>query len=532
MATWHYPGDESDTSFDDGAINSGWQPQNFCYGAAITLPAGTVTQLGVFADSTGAAGLSAKLGLYDSGGTLVVQGSLSVPTSSLRAWLTADVADTAISAGTYYVMGVGSADTFRYGYDSSGNGVYANVNYASSMASSTTISGPETGNRYGVRAEVEESSSANAPSVNDTLAAIEESVTMRMHLQNTASNDTVTLDDPVFIALSKLFPSAFDDVTVLDVPGEISNDLYPVASDNVLAEDAPAIGNPIVSMAVEAFDNVRVQDGQTDSDSLFPDVFDLVGLDDVPGLDFSLLRIPVFDLVTLDDSSPGVFAQGPLGAIGFDQVTVQEGVGRYLSLYINAFDNVTVIDGAWAPEAFSLVHLDEQVIVRLARLTMSTGDDVFITEDRDISGTSQNIGDAFDEVPINESWTVLLTTIRPSVFDLVGLDDQVFPSISTIDLAAYAYDDVTLVESREVQTNPIQIDEFTEVISQDVPFIVTSTLSINLGDDVTALDVPDMRLRPIQLSAYEDVSVNERTVPRLSKGGKRRTGLLTMGAGE
>lgn len=155
MATWYYPGGELDTSFNDATTNDGWQPQNFCYGSAITLPAGTVTQLGVFADTQLTGSIAYKIGIYDSGGTLVVQGSATLADSINRSWTSVDVADTAIPAGTYYVVAVGATVKFRYGYDSSGDGVYVNQNYASSMGGSVTISGPETGLRYGVRAEVQ-----------------------------------------------------------------------------------------------------------------------------------------------------------------------------------------------------------------------------------------------------------------------------------------------------------------------------------------------------------------------------------------
>jgi hypothetical protein len=158
MATWYYPGGEPDTSFGDGTTFSGWAPSTYCYGAAITLPAGTVTQLGAYVDTASQGDMNLKLGIYDSGGALVVQASpISIPSGSTKTWRTADVADTAISAGTFYVVGVADNVYFRWGYDSSGNGVFVNQNYASSMGSSVTIDGPETGYRYGVRAEVEES---------------------------------------------------------------------------------------------------------------------------------------------------------------------------------------------------------------------------------------------------------------------------------------------------------------------------------------------------------------------------------------
>lgn len=154
---WYYPGGEPDTSFADGTTSDGYSPHNFCYGAAVTLPAGTVTQLGAYVDTQSTGTIDVKLGLYDSGGTLVVQSSaITIPNGSTKAWNTANVADTSISAGTYYVVGVGSTIKLRYGYDSSGNGVFVSQNYASSMGASVTIDGPEVGTRFGVRAEVDD----------------------------------------------------------------------------------------------------------------------------------------------------------------------------------------------------------------------------------------------------------------------------------------------------------------------------------------------------------------------------------------
>ena len=156
MATWYYPGNEPDTSFGDGTSSDTWQPQNFCYGAAITLPAGTVTQLGGYVDTQSTGTINLKLGLYDSGGNLVVQASpISIPDGSTKTWRTADVADTSIAGGTYYVVGVGDTVKLRWGYDSSGDGASISQDYATSMASSATILTNETGTRYGVRVEME-----------------------------------------------------------------------------------------------------------------------------------------------------------------------------------------------------------------------------------------------------------------------------------------------------------------------------------------------------------------------------------------
>lgn len=162
--TWYYPGGKTDADFGDGSSSSAWQPSTFNYGSSITLPAGTVTQLGAFVDTGNFASINLKLGLYTSGGSLVVQSSpIAIPQGATLTWRTADVADTAISAGTYYVMGSGSDDNLRYGYDSTGTGSTASATYASSMAASLTINDSETGLHYGVRAEVAAGGEAITP---------------------------------------------------------------------------------------------------------------------------------------------------------------------------------------------------------------------------------------------------------------------------------------------------------------------------------------------------------------------------------
>jgi len=158
MIQWYYPGGKAGTAFNDDTTHTGWAPQsNYYGGSALTLPAGTVTRLAGFTDSTSTASLVLKLGLYDSGGNLVVQGSVTLPNNSTKAWNIADVTDTAISAGTYYVLGSGSTSSLRYGYDFTGTGRFvSSAAHASAMAATVTM-GDDTGLDYGTAAEVDDS---------------------------------------------------------------------------------------------------------------------------------------------------------------------------------------------------------------------------------------------------------------------------------------------------------------------------------------------------------------------------------------
>lgn len=146
-----YPLGLASTDFADGNTSSGWQPQNFAYGAHfVTAGAGTVTQLGVRgACDTGTRGV--KLALYDSTGTLIGSGTATVGASV--AWVDSGAVSLSIpSAGTYYVLVSGEDSTVFYDYDTAGNGSFATEAYASFPAASESITAQgDTGQLYGVR---------------------------------------------------------------------------------------------------------------------------------------------------------------------------------------------------------------------------------------------------------------------------------------------------------------------------------------------------------------------------------------------
>jgi hypothetical protein len=146
-----YPLGLTAADFSDGNTATGWQPENFVYGAHISIPsAGTVTQLGVKCFvNTGSADL--KFGLYTSAGSLVAQATATGVTGSM-AWVNSGAISASVSAGTYYVLISASIDQVSYGFDSAGNGSFATEAYATAMAASETITDQgDTGNLYGVR---------------------------------------------------------------------------------------------------------------------------------------------------------------------------------------------------------------------------------------------------------------------------------------------------------------------------------------------------------------------------------------------
>lgn len=147
-----YPGGLTDTDFSDGATGASWQPQNFLYGAKITIPsAGTVTQLGCKCRSDSGGAVAIKFGLYTSGGSLVQQTTGSAPLAALD-WVNSGTISASVSAGDYFVLVSAATDVVAYGYDTSGNGSYATEAYATAMQSSETITdGGDTGQLYGVR---------------------------------------------------------------------------------------------------------------------------------------------------------------------------------------------------------------------------------------------------------------------------------------------------------------------------------------------------------------------------------------------
>ena len=149
-----YPLGLTDTDFSDGTTEASWSPESFIYGAHIVISeAGTVTQMGVKARTSGGT-VALKFGLYDSGGSLVVQSTGSLTLGGAVAWVDSGTFSASVSAGTYHVMVSAASNSANYGYDTSGNGSYATEAYATAMASSETITGPTGGDAnsiYGVR---------------------------------------------------------------------------------------------------------------------------------------------------------------------------------------------------------------------------------------------------------------------------------------------------------------------------------------------------------------------------------------------
>ena len=323
----------------------------------------------------------------------------------------------------------------------------------------------------------------------------------------------------------------WDDVTVVDVFGEISTDLLIAVFDDVVVED-PGLPNIIQTIALSVFDTVRVQEGQADSDSLNASVFDGVTITESVATTTNLLRITLFDTVTVLDE-PGIFAQGPLGAVTFETVTVQEFAGVYVTLYINAADDVTVVDGALNMDANDAVTVTEDITIRLARLVIDVNDTVTVAEFEDVFGPAVDIGAlVFEDVILDESVTVFLTRLVPAVFDDVTVSESVTVSVSSINLSIDVSDTVTVAEAITGQPNPMQINKFTEVLVADVPTLISSILHLSVADTVTVADAVSVELSLILLNVADTVAVTERIAVRIGKGGRKRHDLTILGAGE
>jgi hypothetical protein len=149
---WYYPGALTDTSFTSGPSTAGYEPQNYNYGNGISVAtAGTATKLAFRGASGGGAG-SFKIGLYNSGGSLLAQTTITGVTGT-AGWYEGTI-NQAVSAGTYYVL-VSCSDSFgQYYWNTGDDGSYATATYASSMAASVTIN-VEAGSGYGVRVYVD-----------------------------------------------------------------------------------------------------------------------------------------------------------------------------------------------------------------------------------------------------------------------------------------------------------------------------------------------------------------------------------------
>jgi hypothetical protein len=114
----------------------------------------------------------------------------------------------------------------------------------------------------------------------------------------------------------------------------------------------------------------------------------------------------------------------------------------------------------------------------------------------------------------------------------VLVTEDVTVAVGSIDLTITVSDTVTLVESLETQTTPIQIDEFTQVILEESATVLFDLLKIDVADDVSVIESVTMQLLPVILEVYDAITVTERTQVRIGTGGRKKHDLTTVGAGE
>jgi hypothetical protein len=331
--------------------------------------------------------------------------------------------------------------------------------------------------------------------------------------------------------------NVFEAVTITEVV-TLNLILAPSVFDLILTQDSPAVQPIFFSLAISVFDNVLVQEGQEDLNTVRPSVIDAITVDDnTVSIVFNLLRMNVSDVVTVLDV-PGVDAQGPLGIIVFDNVLAQEFIKPLVSVYINAFEDVYVDDGSRLLDEFEEVTVTEDITVKLDRLVIEVFDAVALEESIDADGLQLDIleGTTIEDLIVSEEVTVLLTTLNPeTVFDAVTLDESVTVFVSSISLTVDVSDDVTVLDVVEtIQLNPLQIDEFTEVSVLESVETFTNLLLIDVADMVTVSEDVTMVLLPILLNVFDEVSVTERVAMRITSAGTtsaQRGELPVLGAG-
>jgi len=136
-------------------ITGGWAPESNAYGNDVVVgSAGTATTISVRMSHSSTA-VNVKIALFDSGGTLVANGTGATATSDAAgAWVDVSIS-AAVSAATYYVH-VSSADANGWAHYVSGatDGNAITRAYASFPQSTETIN-VESGNNFGVRIYVD-----------------------------------------------------------------------------------------------------------------------------------------------------------------------------------------------------------------------------------------------------------------------------------------------------------------------------------------------------------------------------------------
>lgn len=286
---------------------------------------------------------------------------------------------------------------------------------------------------------------------------------------------------------------------VFDTVGVLENVVLTVEGDVSVYDEATALENVALFL-----------------DVLYVDIFDAVGVVDVPGLNDLVVELgPAVDSVTvLEDVTPSLDV---LNTLVTDLVTTVEDVTPFLDVLVpSAFDavsleeNVTMEDLGLNFLAVDVVTISENVTQYLDTLNFLAIDPfhVLVTEVAYLIDLVIEVGVVMDPVTVTESATVNLDALHLAVYDEVAATEWVQLLDITVELAAV--DLAAALESVE-----LSITELYLVVDDDVTvveYVELLDISIDLplsSDEVVVLEDLSLKLDLLNVSVGEDLLVTE-----------------------
>ena len=297
--------------------------------------------------------------------------------------------------------------------------------------------------------------------------------------------------------------------------------------DAVIAQDPITI---VESVALEASDSVRVQEGQ--SDGPIPVILDAVSLAEFVDIGMTRLNIAVNDVLTITDAVVITIAGVVLPQINVSEsVTVQEDRTVRVRVYINVFDELVGLDGSRNMDVNDAVTVADVVDIRIHPLKPVVDDTVTVTESIEVAGPGYVIL-IFDEFVVADAVTVLLRQVTPEANDIVTVADQPTVNVSSLSLLMDLNESVTVVDIIDnIYTLPIEINEFTEVVSVEVITALLPLLPINQSDAMVVSEALSVALNVVFLSVSDDVTLVERISVKPGVGAARKKDLPTVKVG-
>ena len=297
--------------------------------------------------------------------------------------------------------------------------------------------------------------------------------------------------------------------------------------EDVIAQDSITI---VKSVALEASDSVRVQEGQ--SDGPIPVILEGVSLTEFVDIGMTRLNIAVNDILTITDAIVITIAGIILPQINVSEsVIVQEDRTVRVTVYINVFDELVGLDGSRNMDVNDAVTVADVVDIRIHPLKPVVNDTLTVTESVQVGGPGHAIS-IFDEFVIADAVTVLLRQVTPEANDAVVVADQPTVSVSSLSLLMDLNEVIAVADVIDnIYTLPIQITEFTEVITVEVIAILTSVVRIDQSDSILVNEDVTMLMRPILLDVNESVTLVERIAVKPGAGVARKKDLPTVKVG-